>query len=41
MSLDDVAAKFRKLAGAAERTERLLAALLEIETVADMAAVEL
>ena len=40
MSLDDVAAKFRKLSGTAGRTERLLQALVELELVADVATLE-
>jgi 2-methylcitrate dehydratase PrpD len=42
MSIDDVAAKFRKLTrhGAAQRTGALLSALLDIENVADVTAIE-
>jgi 2-methylcitrate dehydratase PrpD len=40
MSIDDVAAKFRKLTGAAPRCEALLQALLEIENVADVSTLE-
>jgi 2-methylcitrate dehydratase PrpD len=40
MSVDDVAAKFRKLTGAALRSEALLGALLDIENVANVGALE-
>ena len=40
MSIDEVAAKFRKLTGAAKRAEALLQSLLDIENVADVGALE-
>ena len=40
MSLDEVAAKFRKLTGAAKRADALLQRLFDIENVADVGALE-
>ena len=40
MSIDDVAAKFRKLTGATLRADALLQSLLDIENVPDVGALE-
>jgi 2-methylcitrate dehydratase PrpD len=40
MSIEEVAAKFRKLTGAARRCEALLLALLDVENIADVATLE-
>jgi len=40
MSIDEVAAKFKKLTGAAKRADTLLQSLLDIENVADVATLE-
>jgi 2-methylcitrate dehydratase PrpD len=40
MSIDDVVAKFRKLTGTCYRADALLQALLDIENIADVGALE-